>query len=103
MLFGVSSIFTESPYSVLNTTFFAGMITLTYLCVDPILKTIYILRCFHGEALQSGEDLKAELKSFARRAQKLTLLFAVLFSLAGAATLKAAEPAPARHNSPRRI
>jgi hypothetical protein len=95
MLFGVSSIFTESPYSVLNTTFFAGMITLTYLCVDPILKTIYILRCFHGEALQSGEDLKAELKSFARSAQKLTLLFAVLFSLAGAATLKAAEPAPA--------
>lgn len=95
LLFGVSSIFTESPNSVLNTTFFAGMIALTYLCMDPILKTIYVLRCFYGESLQSGEDLKSELKSSARRPQALALLIAVCFLLAGVTTLKSAETAVA--------
>ncbi len=82
ILFGVSSIFTESPYSALNTTFFTGMAALTYLCVDPILKTIYVLRCFYGESLQSGEDLKAELKPFTISAHKLAatvIIFSALF------------------------
>ncbi len=95
MLFGVSSVFTESPYSVFNTTFFMGMISLTYLCVDPILKAAYVLRCFYGESLQSGEDLRAELKSFSLPAQKLTLLLTVLFLLAGNGATKAAETATA--------
>ena len=63
MLFGIESIFTRSTFSLLNTTFFAGMLGLTYLCVDPILKTVYVLRCFYGESLESGEDLRAELNS----------------------------------------
>lgn len=101
MLFGVSSIFTESPYSIFNSTFFMGMISLTYLCVDPILKAAYVLRCFYGESLQSGEDLKAELKSFSLPAQKMTLLLPLLFLLAGNGAAKAAQttaaptPAPA--------
>ena len=94
MLFGISSVFTESPYSMLNTTFFAGMIALTYLCVDPILKTLYVLRCFYGESLQSGEDLKAELKPFALPAQKLALLLAIFFASAGVSTAKAADATP---------
>lgn len=62
MLFGIESIFTRSNLSMLNTTFFAAMAGLTYLCVDPILKAAYSLRCFYGESVQSGEDLKAELR-----------------------------------------
>jgi hypothetical protein len=80
MFFGVESDFSKSPYAMLNTTFFAGMFGLTYLCVDPILKTIYALRCFYGESLQSGEDLKAELKSFAIPAREIAA--AILFLLA---------------------
>ncbi len=67
MLFGIESAFTRSTFSLLNTTFFAGMLGLTYLCVDPILKTVYLLRCFYGESLESGEDLRAELTSAAGR------------------------------------
>jgi hypothetical protein len=37
---------------------------ITFLCIDPLLKGVYILRCFYGESLQTGQDLKAELKSF---------------------------------------
>ena len=61
MLFGVESVFTQSPLGLLNTTFFTGMLGLTYLCVDPIMKAIYVLRCFYGKSLKSGEDLRAEL------------------------------------------
>lgn len=82
MLFGVESAFTKSPWSLLNSTFFAAMFGLTYLCVDPLLKTLYVLRCFYGESLQSGEDLKAELKQIAGAVPKTAaaiLIFAVIF------------------------
>jgi hypothetical protein len=65
MLFGIENVFTRSTRSMLNTTFVTAMCGLTYLCVDPILKAVYVLRCFYGEALQSGEDLKANLKNLA--------------------------------------
>lgn len=85
MLFGVESTFSRSPYAMLNSTFFAAMFSLTYLCVDPILKTIYSIRCFYGEAVQTGEDLKAELKFCAVDPQKLAaislILLAIFFAL----------------------
>ena len=83
MLFGLDSIFTQSPLAMLNTTFFAAMFGLTYLCADPILKTVYTLRCFYGESIASGEDLKAELKPFAislpTTAARALLFAAMLF------------------------
>jgi hypothetical protein len=81
MLLGVESTFSKSPYAMLNTTFFAGMFSLTYLCVDPILKTVYSLRCFYGESLQTGEDLKSELRSFAVAPQRLAALLLIFVSI----------------------
>jgi hypothetical protein len=81
MLLGIESVYTKSPFSLLNTTFFTAIYGLTYLCVDPISKTVFLLRCFYGESVQSGEDLKAELKAFRLRAAAKTagvLLFLAL-------------------------
>ncbi len=64
MLLGIETVFSRSPLAMLNSTFFMAVCTLTYLCVDPLLKTVYLLRCFYGESLQSGEDLKADLRQF---------------------------------------
>jgi len=98
MLFGIESVFTRSTFGMLNTTFFAGMLGLTYLCVDPILKTVYVLRCFYGESLESGEDLKAELNSVAVVSQPKAALVALLLALFCASPLKGADttvsPAP---------
>jgi hypothetical protein len=91
ILFGIESDFTKSPFSMLNTTFFAAMSGLTYLCIDPILKTIYALRCFYGESLKSGEDLKAELKPFTVAPRPLAAVLVILFSLATAAPANAAD------------
>jgi hypothetical protein len=93
MLFGIQSVFTKSPWSMMNSTFFAVMFGLTYLCVDPILKAFYVLRCFYGESLQSGEDLKSELARYAapvRNVAALLLLSAIfLFAPARAADITA--------------
>lgn len=93
MFFGIESNFTKSPFSMLNSTFFAAMFGLTYLCVDPIIKTFYVLRCFYGESLQSGEDLKAELKQFfiSRGALAAILIFAACFF---SMPVMAADPVP---------
>lgn len=62
-ILGIETLFTMSgQWSVLNTTYLAITLGITFLCLDPILKAAYILRCFYGESLSSGEDLKADLK-----------------------------------------
>jgi len=82
-LFGIETMFARSVFSMLNTTFFAAMFGLTYLCVDPIVKAVYALRCFYGESLQSGEDLKVELKQFAAPAGRVVVWPVIGVLLAG--------------------
>jgi len=89
MLFGVESEFTRDPLALLNSTFLAAMCGLTYLCTDPILKAIYVARSFYGESVQSGEDLKAELKPFADRALKTAAVVVVLLAVFSTPPLRA--------------
>jgi hypothetical protein len=58
---GEENLFTRSGIHILNTTFFAVTFSLVYLALDPVIKTFYALRCFYGDSLRSGEDLKSEL------------------------------------------
>lgn len=90
MFFGIESVFTRSPTSMLNTTFFVAMAALTYLSVDPLLKACYVLRCFYGKSLHSGDDLKTELRRFSRRTAMV--VFCLLLCLGGTGR---AEPSPA--------
>jgi len=99
MLFGVETVFSRSGLGLLNTTFFAAMFGLTYLCMDPIAKTVYVLRCFYGESLESGEDLKVELKHHAAANHSLAVAVVMLFALPLVASLpsvSAAEPLHAK-------
>jgi hypothetical protein len=77
-LLGIETVFTLSGLGMLNTTFFAILVMLTYLCVDPIVKSAYVLRCFYGLSRQSGDDLRAGLKPYLKT--PLTVL-ALLFLL----------------------
>jgi hypothetical protein len=61
-LFGIESVFTLSGAAGINTTLAAMVCALTYLCLDPVAKTAYALRCFYGESLRTGEDLRAALR-----------------------------------------
>jgi len=96
-LFGIESIFTLSGMRmILNTTFWIAMLGITYLCLDPFIKTVYVLRCFYGSALKSGEDLKKELHGLVTGVKKMALgltimvLYATPFTcLAGQSTVLA--------------
>jgi hypothetical protein len=94
MLLGVDSEFIKSPLAMLNTTFFAAMFSLTYLCVDPILKTAHALRCFYGESLESGEDLKAEMKPFVAPALKAAVAILLFTAIIFAPVARAETPEP---------
>ena len=90
---GVETAFTQSWESILNTTFFAVGCAGTYLCVDPLVRTVYVLRCFYGESIESGADLKAELKAYS--ASTSALVPALLLVFCAGTSLQAAEAPPA--------
>ncbi len=78
-LFGIESIFTLSGMRmILNTTFWIAMLGITYLCLDPFIKTVYVLRCFYGSALKSGEDLSKELHRLLAGVKKMALGLAIV-------------------------
>jgi len=72
---GIETIFTLHRFSLLNTTFILTVVSLTYLFVDPIVKTVYALRCFDGFAMASGDDIRTELKKIVAGKQAITLVF----------------------------
>jgi len=81
-LFGFESLASLQGFSLLNTTFAVAIIGLTFLCVDPLVKTVYALRCFDGAALVSGEDIRVDLKrTVAGRPASAVLLIALLLTL----------------------
>ncbi len=94
LLFGLETVFSRGGTALLNTTFFAAMLALTYLCVDPLLKTYYILRCFYGDAIQSGADLRAELRLFSAKVARLAALLLIALALVQPAITRGAETAP---------
>ena len=99
-LFGVESVFTRSTWHLFNSTFFAIALALVYLCVDPIVKAAYALRCFYGRSLRTGEDLRLALARLARASTPGVLLAVLL--LAGAVP-PAAATAPGRAKAARPV
>jgi hypothetical protein len=81
ILLGVETLFSISKTHLMNNTFFAVVCSLSYLCLDPLMKACYCLRCFYGESVQTGEDLKVELRSCARPGAIVTLLLAAFLAL----------------------
>ena len=89
IFFGVETTFTRGGAAmILNTTYFASAVALAWLCEDPLLKAVYVLRSFYGESLATGEDLRVEIRRARQAPGWLGAALAVL--LTGVAT--AAEP-----------
>jgi hypothetical protein len=79
---GIETKFTLSGiWMILHPMFWVAILGMTYLLLDPFIKTAYVLRCFYGEALDSGEDLNTELKHLVvhKKALASGLLIGILF------------------------
>ncbi len=79
---GFESLFTLSGMHVINTTFWMVTIGISYLCMNPLVRTVYVLRCFYGSALTSGDDLKLALRGrvSARRGAVIGLVLTALLA-----------------------
>jgi hypothetical protein len=91
ILLGIETAFSRSPGSIVNSTSIMAAVWMTYLCVDPILKAAYLLRCFYGESRRSGEDLKTELRSAALPERALVLVLVALIALGSLVTVSRAQ------------
>jgi hypothetical protein len=78
MFAGMETHFTLSLESSVNTTFLAAAMGVTYLCIDPLIKAVYAMRCFYGESRTTGEDLRVMLRSFERPALAVLVLWLAL-------------------------
>ncbi|HEX8295085.1 MAG TPA: DUF4129 domain-containing protein [Chthoniobacteraceae bacterium] len=65
-LLGIETVFSQHAAGLVNPTFFLAALALTYLCLDPIRKAAFVLRCFYGDAQRSGADLAVELRAIRR-------------------------------------
>ncbi len=81
MFFGTETLFTKNPWSMLNPTFFAVTGCFTYLCMDPVAKAACLLRCFYGESLHSGTDLKVGIRNVRARAKTAAAVLVFLLAL----------------------
>lgn len=103
MFLGIETVFSRASLWVMfNTTFLAVTVALAWLALDPLVKAVYTLRCFHGEARTDGADLLAEL-SFVRAGGKpfavAALIFLALLPLSGRAAV-ATNSTPAKIQTP---
>ena len=71
---GIDTIFTRSIWAFVNTTFFTATFALTMLCLDPLWRAVYVLRCFYGESLRTGRDLAVQLARVRRPANTALIL-----------------------------
>jgi hypothetical protein len=68
---------------IINLTTVGVAMAITWMAVDPLLDAVYVLRCFYGESVATGGDLRAALK----RAMTLVALAVVMISGAHAQKL----------------
>lgn len=90
---GVESEFSRNPWSLLSSAMFATTIMASYLIVGPLVKSMYVLRCFYSLSRKNGEDLMVAFRRAA--APALALITAVLMLAPGSTLAAAPEPSVA--------
>lgn len=90
MFLGIESIFTMDMWVLMSTIFYPAL-GLTYLALDPVIKAVYVLRCYYGQSLQSGADLRAGFRRLALGSLSLVLI--VIAFQAGTAHARNEPPA----------
>ncbi len=112
---GIESMFTTNPEAaVQNSTFIIGTLLINWLVLSPVMKAVYVIRCFYAESRNTGADLLSRLESCREKREReqrrersrrnsnaaaILIGIGLLFSHLGASTAIAAgeeEPTSAR-------
>ena len=71
---GQESAFTRDPGGMMNGTLFTAAAVIAWLLMDPLLRAMFVVRCFRVDAIRTGVDLSAAIR---RGAGALLLLLAI--------------------------
>jgi hypothetical protein len=74
---GIEGELARSGNHILNLATIAATAAIAWLVMDPLLDAVYVLRCFYGESIGTGQDLRAALR---RAVAALMLMTALLIS-----------------------
>ncbi len=61
-LLGIEGDLARLGNGILNLTTVSVAVAITWFAIDPLLDAVYVLRCFYGESVATGADLRAALK-----------------------------------------
>ncbi|MBF0225240.1 MAG: hypothetical protein HQK76_07265 [Desulfobacterales bacterium] len=80
ILFGYEFFIVKGGFDFFNSTFLMIVFSITYLCIDPIIKAVYVFRGFYGDSIKLGYDLKSEIKLNFSSISSLILLCLIFFT-----------------------
>lgn len=93
---GIDNLWGVGGWSVVNSTFLASVVMLTWLAVDPLVKAYYVLRVYHGRVRRTGADLlEVFARSAARRRTGALLVLLLTLGVVGPVWPATAPAAPA--------
>jgi hypothetical protein len=103
MLTGYESTFSRAGLSFVNNPLFImAALVVGWMAIDPFIQAVYCVMYFRRESLESGEDLRAGLRSLLRRSlpgsQSATLAAAALLCIFAGQAWAAVEPQPLRQS-----
>ena len=79
MLTGYESIFARAGLSFVSNPLFAmASVAIGWLAIDPFIQAVYCVMYFRRESLESGEDLRAALRSLRRAPRSAVIAAAAL-------------------------
>ena len=75
MLTGYESEFSRSgPYFIFMPLFLWATLAISWMAFDPFTQAVYCVRCFQGESVATGEDIRAGLRALAAALAVLLVL-----------------------------
>ncbi|MGA2434504.1 MAG: DUF4129 domain-containing protein [Bryobacteraceae bacterium] len=63
---------------ILNSTFWATAVGMTWLAMDPVFQAFFTLRCFVTRSMKTGDDLRAALRGLAKAGALVAVALALL-------------------------
>jgi hypothetical protein len=77
---GSENAITMSSGLIMSTPVQAFFFSLCYLAMNPLVKSIYVLRCFYGAARRTGADIEVRLRALRSAGGVLVVLVALMWS-----------------------
>ena len=75
MLTGYESVFSRSNvYFIRNPLFVMLVLAVSWMAFDPFVQAVYCVRCFRGESMETGEDLRAGMRALRSRISAAVLV-----------------------------